>query len=154
MANKNATYKVDNGDGTFDDLMFKTNANQVFYDDGNSLKDKFDIKDGLLWRGYHHMSEKETVTPSKSLSKCQHGWVIIWSDWDDGSEGQDWNICYSYIPKNTIFKTGQNTTLPLTSGEAGWAIKTLYIYDNYFKGNTTNKDGSNYDVVIRAVIEY
>lgn len=126
-------------------------SGDLLYDGKKVLRD---IQGSPLWQGFHHMSGKETVTPSKPLSQCNNGWVIVWSDFDDGVGPQNWNVCYSYIPKNTIFKTGQNTTLPLTGGEDSWAIKTLYIYDTYFKGNDTNKNGGNYDVVIRAVLEY
>lgn len=153
MAKKKAIYRSKTESGV-DDFMFETVAEQVFYEDGNSVKDKFDIKEGLLWRGYHHMSGRETVTPSKPLSKCQHGWILVWSDWDEGSEGQNWNFCFSYIPKNTPWLDGYNTNFPLCGGESSWAIKTLYIYDKYFRGNDTNRQDGNYDVVLRAVLEY
>lgn len=131
-------------------LQLKDNGGLSF----NGKKILTDIQSTPLWKGYHHMSAKETVTPSKPLSQCNNGWVLVWSDWDDNTQGQDWNVCYTFIPKNTIFKNGQNHTCPLSAGETSWAIKTLYIYDTYFKGNDTNKNGDSYDVVIRAVLEY
>ena len=158
MTKKNAVYKVDNGQGGFDEIMFKTISEQVFFDDGNTLKDKFNIKDGLLWRGYHHMSKKELVYPSKKLSECQHGWVLVWSDWDDdGSKGQDWNYVYSYVPKNSeMVKRGANTCFPLSTGEGddGFANKTLYFFDDHFTGHDNNKSGSAWDIVLRQVLEF
>lgn len=133
-----------------------TNKPETFSPSTHNHDDRYlrDIQSTPLWRGYHHMTANETVRPSKPLSQCNNGWVIVWSDWDAGSQGQDWNFCYSYVPKNTPWNGGQNHTFPLTAGENLWAIKTLYIYDTYFKGNSTNRDGANDDVVIRAVLEY
>lgn len=133
-----------------------TNKPETFSPSEHYHDDRYlrDIQSTPLWRGYHHMTANETVRPSKPLSQCNNGWVIVWSDWDVGLQGQDWNFCYSYVPKNTPWNGGQNHTFPLTAGENSWAIKTLYIYDTYFKGNSTNRDGTNDDVVIRAVLEY
>lgn len=151
---------VEVGVGPTDIYLHNTKSDKylALKDDGRIVYDNkkvlTDIQGSPLWQGFHHMSETEKVTPSKKLSDCNNGWVLVWSDWDDGVGTQDWNICYSHIPKNTIFKGGQNTTLPLTAGESTWAIKTLYIYDTYFRGNDTNKKDGNYDVVLRAVLEY
>lgn len=124
---------------------------ELLYDGKKVLRD---IQGSPLWQGFHHMAGKETVTPSKPLSQCNNGWVLVWSDWDDGVGTQDWNFCFTYIPKNTPWKNGKNHTFPLSAGEDTWAIKTLYVYDTYFRGNDTNKNGGNYDVILRAVLEY
>lgn len=148
------------GVGPTDTYLHNTKSDKylALKDDGRIVYDNkkvlIDIQSTPLWQGFHHMSGNESVTPSKKLSDCNNGWVLVWSDFDDGAGPQNWNVVYSYIPKNTIFKTGQNTTLPLTAGESTWAIKTLYIYDTYFRGNDTNKKDGNYDVVLRAVLEY
>lgn len=130
-------------------LSFK--GTNITLDDSNSV----------LWRGYHHMTKAETVTPSKKLSQCLRGWVLVWSDWDDGVPGgNNFNINYSYIPKNTMFNTGTNTNFALSCGEYanGFANKTLYIFDDKITGHDSNKDKANnpnsYDIVLRAVLEY
>lgn len=148
------------GVGSNDIYLHNTKSDKylALKDDGRIVYDNkkllTDIQSTPLWQGFHHMSGNESVTPSKKLSDCNNGWVLVWSDFDDGVGPRNWNVCYSYIPKNTIFKAGQNTTLPLTAGESTWAIKTLYVYDTYFRGNDTNKKDGNYDVVLRAVLEY
>lgn len=130
-------------------LSFK--GTNITLDDSNSV----------LWRGYHHMIKAETITPSKKLSQCLRGWVLVWSDWDDGVPGgNNFNINYSYIPKNTMFNTGTNTNFALSCGEYanGFANKTLYIFDDKITGHDSNKDKANnpnsYDIVIRAVLEF
>lgn len=151
---------VEVGVGPTDTYLHNTKSDKylALKDDGRIVYDNkkvlTDIQGKPLWEGFHHMSANETVTPSKPLSQCNNGWVLVWSDFDDGVGPQNWNVCYAHIPKNTIFKGGQNTTLPLTAGESTWAIKTLYVYDTYFRGNDTNKKDGNYDVVLRAVLEY
>lgn len=156
MATKNAIYKVDDGQGGFDEIDFKTNAAQVFFDNGDTLKDKFNIKDGVLWRGYHHMAAKESIYPTKKLSQCRGGWVLVWSDYNNGGQGENFNYCYTYIPKNTIAKDGQNHDFVVSAGEGddNMTNKCLYICDDHFSGNEINKEGKAWDVVIRAVIEY
>lgn len=148
------------GVGPNDTYLHNTKSDKYFAlkDNGELLYDNKkvlrDIQGSPLWQGFHHMAGKETVTPSKSLSQCNNGWVLVWSDWDDGVGTQDWNFCFTYIPKNTPWKNGKNHTFPLSAGEDTWAIKTLYVYDTYFRGNDTNKNGGNYDVILRAVLEY
>ncbi|WP_054198851.1 pyocin knob domain-containing protein [Clostridium baratii] len=148
------------GVGPNDTYLHNTKSDKYFAlkDNGELLYDGKkvlrDIQGSPLWQGFHHMAGKETVTPSKPLSQCNNGWVLVWSDWDDGVGTQDWNFCFTYIPKNTPWKNGKNHTFPLSAGEDTWAIKTLYVYDTYFRGNDTNKNGGNYDVILRAVLEY
>lgn len=151
---------IEIGVGPTDIYMHNTKSDKYFAlkDNGELLYDGKkvlrDIQGSPLWQGFHHMSGKESVTPSKALSECNNGWVLVWSDWDDGVGTQDWNFCFTYIPKNTPWKNGKNHTFPLSAGEDTWAIKTLYVYDTYFRGNDTNKNGGNYDVILRAVLEY
>ena len=133
-------------------LTLNNNGNLIY--DGKNVA--FQSQSEALWQGYHHMSKNETVTPSKKLSQCANGWIIVWSDWNDGGKGENFNFVYSYVPKNTPWKSGQNHTFPLSAGEGdkGYTCKTLYIYDDKFTGHDTNKQGSAYDIVIRAVLEY
>ncbi len=128
-------------------------SGDLLYDGKKVLRD---IQGSPLWQGYHHMSGSETVKPSKPLSQCNNGWVIVWSDWDDGSTGQNWNFNYCYVPKNTPWKDGHNTCFAISCGEGdnAYTNKTLYISDSSFKGHDSNKQGRAYDVVIRAVLEY
>ena len=133
-------------------LTLNNNGNLIY--DGKNVA--FQSQSEALWQGYHHMSKNETVTPSKRLSQCANGWIIVWSDWNDGGKGENFNFVYSYVPKNTPWKSGQNHSFPLSAGEGdkGYTCKTLYIYDDKFTGHDTNKQGSAYDIVIRAVLEY
>lgn len=159
--------KVHVGRGSTDVYVQNTVSNKYFAlkDDGrllyNDMNVTLDDPNTVLWRGYHHMIKSETVTPSKPLNHCSRGWVLVWSDWDDGvAGGNNYNINYSYIPKNTMFNTGTNTCFALSCGESanGFASKTLYIFNDRITGHDSNKDKANnpnsYDIVLRAVLEY
>ncbi|WP_338627606.1 BppU family phage baseplate upper protein [Clostridium baratii] len=151
---------VEVGVGPNDTYIHNTKSDKYFAlkDDGRIIYDNkkvlTDIQSTPLWQGYHHMSGKEKVIPSKKLSECNNGWVIVWSDWDDGTEGQNWNVVYSYIPKNSIFKNGNNHLFGMATSNTQWAIKALNIFDDHIQGDDVNKTGDAYDVVIRAVLEY
>lgn len=154
MATKNAVYKIDDGQGGFDEIHLKTVAAQVFFSDGDSLQDKFNIRNGVLWQGYHHMSKNEIIRPTKKLDKCRGGWILVWADWDDGTQGRDWNIAYSIIPKNTNYNYGNNTLFSIPSGNNAWAIKALNIFNDHIQGDDINRTGNAYDIVIKQVLEY
>lgn len=148
------------GVGPTDTYLHNTKSDKylALKDDGRIIYDNkkvlTDIQGSPLWQGYHHMTGKETVTPSKKLSDCNNGWVLAWSDWDDGSEGQNWNVVYSYIPKNTIFKNGNNHLFSMATSNTQWAIKALNIFNDHIQGDDVNRDNNANDVVIRAVLEY
>ena len=148
------------GVGPTDIYLHNTKSDKylALKDDGRIIYDNkkvlTDIQGSSLWSGFHHMSGSETVTPSKKLSDCNNGWVLVWSDWDDGSQGQNWNIVYSYIPKNTIFKSGNNHLFGMATSNTQWAIKALNIFNDHIQGDDVNKTDNAYDVVIRAVLEY
>lgn len=129
------------------------NNGKLIYDNRNVI---LEAQSSPLWQGYHHMVKSETVTPSKKLSDCQNGWCVVWSDWNDGGKGENFNFVYTYIPKNTPWKSGQNHTFGMSTGEGDdtYANKTLYVYNDKLTGHDSNKKGKAYDVVIRAVLEY
>lgn len=151
---------VEVGVGPNDMYLYNTKSDKYFAlkDDGRIIyankKVLTDIQESPLWQGYHHMSGGEKIILSKKLSDCNNGWVLVWSDWDNGTEGQDWNIVYTYVPKNTIFKNGHNHLFGMAASNTQWAIKALSIFDDHIQGDDTNKTGDAYDVVLRAVLEY
>ncbi|MGL4572832.1 MAG: BppU family phage baseplate upper protein [Clostridium sp.] len=109
-----------------------------------------------LWRGYHHMVEDEIITPTKKLSECTNGWILVWSDFNAGGTGEDYNFCLSYIPKNTPWKGGQgyNFCTPSDMGEDSYTAKYIYVFDDHISGHKDNRTGKREDVVIRAILEY
>lgn len=131
----------------------------------------YDADPEPLWTGAAYMqhntgSDPQIVTPKKSLSNCQHGWLLLWSDYDPGQgvntnsdfvttiipkraySGQKWagGAFYCDIPAYS----GSNENDPTTEKRI---IKILKIYDTKIEGHSLNKKGGRDDVVLRAVYE-
>lgn len=131
----------------------------------------FEASPTPLWTGKLYMagtdSTPQTVTPSKKLSECRNGWLLLWSDYDpDTSTANDADFATTIIPKSNA--TGGNWNgksflcdIPRYIGSnvndvdtERRIMKTLYIYDNYIKGSPNNNKGDRNDVVLRAVFEW
>lgn len=154
MAVKNGIYKVDDGHGGFDEIMLKSIAEQIFFNDGESLQDKFS-KGNKLWEGAAYMVESSVSTPTKPLSKCKNGWLLLWSDYNPGEGPGNWNWMYSYIPKNGV-KYNANTYVPVSGGESynTFMSKTLYFTDTSIKGSSLNTENGGNDICLREVWEW
>lgn len=121
----------------------------------------------VLWSGSLFMNASHTVTPTKKLSDCQNGWVLLWSDYDeDSSVAQDADfvttVIYKKKPNGESWdgKTfhcevprfyGSNTSDVDTERRI---MKTLYIYNDKIVGHAINDKDERTDVVLRAVYEF
>lgn len=126
--------------------------------------------DNVLWSGAYYMhspnSTPQTVTPSKKLSECRTGWLLLWSDYDaSSSAANDTDFCTTYIPKFNpsggtwggkafycdipMYVGGDVTDLSTEQR----CIKPIYIHDDCIKGSYQNNQGGRNDVVLRAVYE-
>lgn len=131
----------------------------------------FDADPAPLWKGAMYMSSPnstpQTVTPSKKLSECRNGWLLLWSDYDkDTSTANDSDFVTTMIPKHN--PTGGNwggkafyCDIPRYIGSnvndvdtERRIIKSIYIHDNCIKGSFNNDKDERNDVVLRAVYEY
>lgn len=145
-----------------------------YYDGDNGWRGwrcLFDANPSPLWTGAMYMSSNnstpQTVTPSKTLSQCQHGWLLLWSDYDsDTSTANDTDFVTTMIPK-------RNPSGGTWGGKAFYCdipryigsnpddvdterriIKSIYIHDDCIKGSFNNNKDERNDVVLRAVYEY
>lgn len=131
----------------------------------------FEASPAPLWTGAAYMSSPnstpQTVTPSKKLSECRNGWLLLWSDYDkDTKKANDSDFVTTMIPK-------RNPTGGDWGGKAFYCdiprymgsnvndvdterriIKSIYIHDNCIKGSFNNDKDERNDVVLRAVYEY
>lgn len=127
-----------------------------------------DAAPSALWTGTYYMSANQTVTPSKKLSECQNGWLLVWSDYDpDTSTANDGDFVTSVIykrkPGGTVNWNGEthyfdvpryigSNTADVTTEKR--IIKRLYVYDNKLVGYDSNRQSDRNDVVLRAVYEF
>lgn len=131
----------------------------------------FEASPAPLWKGAMYMSSPDstpqTVTPSKKLSECRNGWLLLWSDYDkDTKKANDSDFVTTMIPKRN--PTGGNwggkafyCDIPRYIGSnvndvdtERRIIKSIYIHDNCIKGSFNNDKDERNDVVLRAVYEY
>ena len=124
----------------------------------------------ILWTGASYMTSTngnpQTITPSKKLSECNTGWLLLWSDYDASTNtANDSDFCTTYIPKFNPAggKWGGKAFLcnlpTYVGGDAAdlstqvTVIKPIYVHDDCIKGSYQNTSGGRNDVVLRAVYE-
>lgn len=122
-----------------------------------------------LWSGQYYMSSPnstpQTVTPSKKLSECRTGWLLLWSDYDPGTGANDSDFVTTIIPKNnpsggTWGGKSFLCDIPRYMGSNSEdvdterrIIKPIYVHDDCIKGSYQNASDERNDVVLRAVFE-
>lgn len=132
----------------------------------------WDANPDPLWAGSdgngvtgYYMTDGHTVTPSKKLSACRSGWLLIWSDYNaDSNAANDYDFSTCFIPRirpdgetwsGQSFlcdvAVGMTTTTPYTETRC---IKWLHVYDNKIVGHAANNQAPRNDVVLRAVYEF
>lgn len=125
--------------------------------------------DMILWSGSAYMqstnSTPQVVTPSKKLSQCRTGWMLLWSDYDPGDGANDSDFCTTFIPKftpsgGTWGGKAFYCDIPMYVGSDATdlstekrCIKPVYVHDDCLKGSYQNTSGGRNDVVLRAVYE-
>lgn len=126
----------------------------------------YDVGSPVLWSGKLYPNANHTITPSKKLSECRNGWMLLWCDYDqDTSTVNDADFATTMIPKcryDGDAWNGKNflCDVPRFFGSATDTslekriTKTLAIYDNKIVGNAVNSQGDRNDVVLRAVYEF
>lgn len=126
-----------------------------------------DANPSALWSGALYVNASQTITPTKKLSECKNGWVLIWSDYDpDTSTANDGDFVTSFIykrkPGNANWNgeshyfdipryIGSNTGDTATEKRI---IKRVYVYDNKLVGYDSNSQADRNDVVLRAIYEF
>lgn len=161
MAVKNGIYKVDDGQGGFDEIDLKTNAGQVFYKNGKSIQELFDKKT-KLWEGSLYLGENDVARLSKPLAECVNGIVLIFSDYDPGMAnkiGNNFNWVACFIPKFGSFINSGNFYCPVpimdnSAQNDNIVVKTIYVEPDRILGSPDgNKDRDGKDTVLREIWE-
>lgn len=129
-----------------------------------------DSTPGALWSGQYYMTSNDgtpqTIYPSKKLSECRTGWVLVWSDYDPGSGSNNTDIHHDFVYKRNV--AGANWSgqcmlcdIPRYTGSNAndvdterRIIKPIYIHDNRIEGSYQNASDERNDVVLRAIYEF
>lgn len=127
-------------------------------------KTVYDVTNAPLWTGQNFMNDGANIVPSKKLSECAHGWVLLWADYDDAtSTANKFNAVTQVIPK--LNATGDEwdnrsfmcvlPTVVNTDGTYSMTVKQVYVSDDHITGYAGNNVGAlNRGVVLRAIYEY
>lgn len=119
-----------------------------------------------LWTGNAYMNENpagtpQTVVPTKKLTECRNGWILVWSDYDAGVGANDYDFCYSYVPKLMVSKhNGGSHLFPVGSYLSATTVittlKKIRVYDDKITGHLDNQSAntSTNDVCLRYVLEW
>lgn len=112
-----------------------------------------------LWSGVTFFHKGVKIYPDKPISHCRTGWVLVWSDYDDGDPGKanNFNFDFSYVHKSYALaypNTGFENLLTATDANVG--SKYLYINDTFIEGHEKNNKSANHmrDIVLREIYEF
>ena len=114
----------------------------------------------VLWTGGVYMTANQTITPSKPISECPNGWVLVWSDHDEGVQSQNWDWSHSLVSKGNVnLQSGNNNLFIIpsfASGATNLSVnKILYVHTNRIVGHDNNESTANQkDVVLRRVLAW
>lgn len=163
-------------------LIHKTSATNIWviafgssgsvytnYKDSNGWKGwraVYNVGSPVLWSGKLYPNANHTITPSKKLSECKTGWMLLWCDYNpDTSTVNDADFVTTMLPKCRYDGNVWNgktflCDVPRFYGSADDTslekriMKTLTVYDDKIVGNVINGQGDRNDVVLRAVYEF
>lgn len=117
-----------------------------------------------LWTGTNIMGADATISPSKRIVDCAHGWQLVFSDYnEDTSSGSSADLCTVMIPKKNL--TGANwggssflclvPTYLSDEGDHNMCVKRVYVFPDRLEGHAANATTNvQKDVALRAIYEY
>lgn len=160
--------------GNFENMYPKTIANNVEFNNKISLEEwKKEVEDSAnvvedniktlqekveqkfdnykeLWKGDDLIGASSNIKPSKKISDCNNGWLLVFRN----ASGLN-NYSYHYIPKMQIlFTTTEGVKIIAGSSNGVIAQKYVIIQDKTIKGISNNETGDNAKVTLTRVYEY
>ena len=160
--------------GNFENMYPKTIANNVEFNNKISLEEwKKEVEDSAnvvedniktlqekveqkfdnykeLWRGDDLIGASPNIKPSKKISDCNNGWLLVFRNASALN-----NFSYHYIPKMQIlFTTTDGVKIIAGSSNGVIAQKYVIIQDETIKGISINETGDNAKVTLTRVYEY
>lgn len=108
-----------------------------------------------LWSGEYYMHAAQTVTPSKKLTECRNGWILVWSDYNSGAGAGNFDFHYSYVPKFIGTKhngAGHLFSVPRTPDTL--IVKDISVFNDKLTGAAGNEISPDNDVALRYVLEW
>ncbi|SDX96068.1 DUF859 family phage minor structural protein [Thermoactinomyces sp. DSM 45892] len=113
------------------------------------------IGTGYLWTGSLFMSPDQSITPTKTISSCPNGWILVWSEYSE-EEVRNWDFVFHPIPKYIASNhSGAVSMFSIPVDSIVNVVKELEIYDDRIKGFTDkNATGDTTQATLRYVLEW
>ncbi|MBT2727832.1 hypothetical protein J7E63_12875 [Bacillus sp. ISL-75] len=142
----------------------RVNANVSTITAGNITDERaFTRAQAVLWSGASYVGAGSTIPPTKKLSNCRNGWILVWSDYDPSIGSNDYNYYETFIAKatGTLFNGKEHSILisgGVTATSANVTGKSITIFDDKITGTSFNEPlpentNNSSDVCLRYVIE-
>ncbi|WP_375180112.1 hypothetical protein [Enterococcus rotai] len=113
-----------------------------------AVKEDLEVPNVYLAEGVWSLNSSQTVTPSKTLSDCRVGWVLIF---DTYVGGKPQNTDYTLVIVPKVFSGLMAIQATSSSGKP--AYKHVRITNNQIIGQDNNNSGESVTVVLRYVKE-
>jgi hypothetical protein len=109
----------------------------------------------VLWTGAALMIGSSIITPSRTLTDCDHGWMLEWSE--AGAGNYDFN--YTFVSKKIMDYTGQTTWGFWSNIQSAFdtnGSKYLYVQNGtQLQGHDKNQDaGGRVNTCLRRVMAW
>lgn len=103
-----------------------------------------------LWRGDDLIGASSNIKPSKKISDCNNGWLLVFRNASALN-----NFSYHYIPKiQILFTTTEGVKILAGSSNGVIAQKYVIIQDEAIKGISNNETGDNAKATLTRVYEF
>ena len=160
------TTKVNTVTTNITNLTTKVNTNTSNITKLDTRIDALEVNNAntALWDGANTLGSGEEIKPSKALSACKNGWLLVFCGYNTSTNLATNTRFNTFFVNKGIHENIPGTRLPLycnmianhfESGNVEYVAKSLNVYDDRIEGavqNTINDLGKSY--CLRFVFEF
>ncbi|MGT9032694.1 hypothetical protein ACVV55_13770 [Enterococcus faecalis] len=108
-----------------------------------------------LWTGVLGLYANQSATPSKKITDCQTGWILVFQAYESGSASES-TFHYFHIPKShATYHNGAGINLQISDWRGvNRGLKYVYVRENRITGHEMNSISPNNKLVLTEIFEY
>ena len=152
-----------NNNGNFEKLYPITLSENVKLNNGKNIEEwKMEVDDDFnileeknsentsLWSGFSTLSSTDIITPTKKITDCKNGWLLMFK-----YAGAYNNLNYEYIPKHHIVVGNSGgIKIKLASVSGTYVQKYIYVKSDTVTGHSSNVASGNEVMELFNIYEY